>query len=93
MNNLEITSFLNDSELIYLHTVKCFQVLLSNANNSIHTQLNGFKYCYPILIILFNINLFLPIDETLTCTTTLGQSGPGSNSNEEVLHIAQNSRT
>ena len=26
---------------------------------------------------------------TLTSTTTLGQSGPGSNGNERVLHIPQ----
>ena len=30
---------------------------------------------------------------TLTCSTTLGQSGPGSNGNEEVHHIPQISRT
>ena len=29
----------------------------------------------------------------LTGTNTLGQSGPGSNSNEEVLHISQSSKT
>ena len=30
------------------------------------------------------------IDETLTDTTTLGLSEPGSNSNEGVLHYLQN---
>ena len=30
---------------------------------------------------------------TLTGTITLGQSGPGSNSNEEVLHMPKSSRT
>ena len=34
-----------------------------------------------------------PIDETLTVTTTLGQSGPGSNDNKRVLHIISNSKT
>ena len=34
-----------------------------------------------------------PIDETLTGTTTLGQSEPESNSNEGVFHIPQSSRT
>ena len=34
-----------------------------------------------------------PIDQTLTSTANLGQSGPGSNSNEYVLHFAQSSRT
>ena len=33
------------------------------------------------------------IDGTLTGTTTLGQSGPGSNDSEGVLLIAQSSRT
>ena len=35
-------TFLNEPELIFffLHTVKCFQVLLFNANNSIKHQLN-----------------------------------------------------
>ena len=33
------------------------------------------------------------MDGTLTDTTTLGQSGPGSNDNEEELHIPQGSRT
>ena len=32
-----------------------------------------------------------PIDRTLSDATTLGQSGPGSNGNEEVLHIPQSS--
>ena len=32
-----------------------------------------------------------PIDRTLLATTTLGQSGPRSDSNEEVLCISQNS--
>ena len=34
-----------------------------------------------------------PIDETLTDSTTSGQSGPGMNGNEGVLHIPQGSRT
>ena len=46
MYNLYVTSlqgtFLNDPELICLHTVKEFQVLLF----IVCTQLNGFKYCY-----------------------------------------------
>ena len=33
------------------------------------------------------------IDATLTDITRLGQSGPGSNGNEGVLHIPQSSRT
>ena len=34
-----------------------------------------------------------PIVEILTGTTTLGQSGPGSNVNEGVIHIPQSSKT
>ena len=34
-----------------------------------------------------------PIYETLTGTTTSGQSGPGSNGNEGVFHTTQISRT
>ena len=37
--------------------------------------------------------LIWPIDGALTGTTTLGQSGPGSNGNEGVFHIPQSSRT
>ena len=33
-----------------------------------------------------------PIDRTLSGATIPGQSGPGSNSNEEVLHIPQSPR-
>ena len=33
-----------------------------------------------------------PIDCTLSDVTTLGQSGPGSDDYEGVLHIPQNSR-
>ena len=35
--------FLNEPEFICLHTVKWFQVLLSNTDSFIYTQLNGFK--------------------------------------------------
>ena len=34
-----------------------------------------------------------PIDMTLSKATTPGQSGPGSNGNERVLHILQSSKT
>ena len=43
-----------------------------------------------ISCILFNN---LPTDETLTSTTAPGQSGPGNNGYEGVLHISQISRT
>ena len=40
----------------------------------------------------FNSSIW-PIDGTLTGVTTQSLSGPGSNGNEEVLHIPQSSRT
>ena len=49
--------------------------------------LNGFKYSKW----LNSSNL--SIDGTLIGTITLGQSGPGSNGNEQGLHIPKSSRT
>ena len=49
--------------------------------------LNGFKYRKGLN------SSFLPIDGTLTGTTTPGQSGVWSNCNEGVLHIPQSPRT
>ena len=37
------------------------------------------------------ISSIKPIDRALSDATTPGQSGPGSNSNEGVLHISQSS--
>ena len=54
--------FLNDPELICLHTDKWFKVLLFNTINSsqhysfVCTQLYGSKYSYVIAIIQLNIN-------------------------------------
>ena len=38
-------------------------------------------------------SLIQPIDRTLSGATTPGQSGPGSNGNEGILQIPQNSTT
>ena len=54
MKSFSVTIF-NKPELIYLHIINWFQVFLSNSNGFICTQLNGFKYCYLTLVILFNI--------------------------------------
>ena len=76
--------------------------------NIIHSfvQLNGSNF--EILIIQINISYFfahsfkyrkwlnisiLFINWILTSTTTPGQSEPGSNSHERVLHIPQNLKT
>ena len=48
------------------------------------SQLNGFKFRKWL-----HISIYL-IDGTLKGTTTLGQSRPGSKSNEGVLYIPQN---
>ena len=77
-----------------MYTIKWFQVLLSNINSSICTQLNGFKYCYLTPIILFNIdnNPYWKIEQfysthrwDITGTNNLSQSGPGSNGNESIF--------
>ena len=67
--------FLNKSE-IFLHTIKWFQVLLFNSFNL-------------IVICLHTVFSIWPIDRTLSGATTPGQSEPGSNGNERVLHILQ----
>ena len=51
------------------------------------TQLNSLKYSKWL-----NSSIW-PINGTLTGVTTPCQRGPGSNSNEEVLHIFQSSST
>ena len=56
MNSLSVISFLNELELIFLHSTIDF----------VSTQLNGFKYGYVILIIQFNINLFFTYSEMVT---------------------------
>ena len=50
--NIFLITFLNEPELIFWNTVKWFQILISNMNNSIYywsfvcMQLNGFNYCF-----------------------------------------------
>ena len=53
IDSSQVALFLNELELIYLHTFKCFQILLSSTNSFICTQLNGFKYCCQTQITLF----------------------------------------
>ena len=50
-------------------------------------QLNGFKSSKWLNSSIWSI------DGTLIDITTPGQSGPGSNDSERVLHIPQSSRT
>ncbi len=39
-----VDTFFNEPELFFLHIVKWFQVLLSNTNSSVCTQLNVFNH-------------------------------------------------
>ena len=61
-------------------TVKWFQVLLYNSHN------------LTSVIFLHTVCSIWSIDRTLSSATTPGQSGPGSNGNEGVLHIPQISK-
>ena len=60
----------------------------------VYTQLNDQTFLF--LTIQFSISHFLCtiwlLDRTLSGATTPSQSGPGSNGNEGILHISQNSR-
>ena len=64
----------------FLHTVKWFCVLLYNSHN------------LTSVICLHTVFSIWPIHRTLSGASTPGQSGPGSNSNEEVLHVSQISK-
>ena len=48
VNSLLVILFLNELQLIYLHTII----------HSVSSQLNVFNFCYLTLIFLFNINRF-----------------------------------
>ena len=78
---------LNISIVFCLHTVKCQNSFFQTIQFSIKTV--------PFLTIQFSISIqfsfIWPIDRTLSGDTTLGQSGPGSDGNEEVLSIPQSS--
>ena len=55
MNSLYfVGNILNKPEVICLHIIKWFELLLSNTNSFICTHLNAFKYCYVTLTIQFN---------------------------------------
>ena len=95
--NRLLQTFLYESKLIGFHRFKGFQELLSNVNcvnyfiwnTKISTQLHWFV-CAKLNILKFGKWLrisFLPIVGTLTGITTLGQSGPGNNGNEETPHV------
>ena len=72
-----------------------FNQLLSTSTVFVHTQLNVKAVLFQA--IQFNISTqfssFWPIDRTLSDAATPGQSGPGSDANEGVLHIPQSSST
>ena len=84
-----------------MHTVKwskyCYLTLIILLNINHFFVNSGLKYCYLTIICLHTVewlkSSIWPIDGTLSGLTTLSQSGPESNSNEEVLQISQSSRT
>ena len=54
----------------------------------------SFLSCFLIIISSKRLNSFIrPIDGILTSSTTLSQSGPGSNGNERVFQIFQSPKT
>ena len=63
--------FLNEPKLILYHTVKWFQVLLCITNNS-------FKQESFVYTVKWPNSSISPIDTTLSDSTTLAQSGLGS---------------
>ena len=62
-----LITFLNEPELIFLHTVKWFQVLLCSSNN------------LTSIICFHTVCSIWPINRTLSGAITLHQSGPRSN--------------
>ena len=54
--DLSVISFLNELELICLHTSSAI----------VSTQSNGLNHCYQTLIILFNINHLFTDSEVVT---------------------------
>ena len=58
VSSLQVISFLNKLKLICLYTSIAI----------VSTQLNGFKYCYLTLIILFHINNLFAHSEVVTST-------------------------
>ena len=68
----------------------------SISNNLVwHKNTVSISKTVPFQTIQFTIstqsNSIRAMDRTLSGTTTLGQSGPGSNGNKDVLHIPQSS--
>ena len=82
--------FLNEPELICLHIVKSFQVLLWNTNDSKVICLHIVKW-FQVEKMIKYISIW-SIDEILSGTTTPSQSQPESNGNERILHMPQSSR-
>ena len=90
---MKVKLFLNDPELICLHTVKGCQVLIYKTDNLvwhqsfIYVKLNCFK-CSK-----WSNSFIWPIDGTLTGCATVNKIGPYSNGNEKLLYASQSPRT
>ena len=75
-----------------VNKVKWLQVLQFITNNPIkqsliYTELNVKTVLFLTIQLSIQFNSNWPIDKTLSGATTKGQSGPGSNGNEEGLRI------
>ena len=75
-----VDNILKRAWTLFLHTVKCFQVLRYSSRN------------LTSVICLHTVGSIWPIDMTLSGATTLGLSRPDSNGNEGVYHIPQISK-
>ena len=64
---------------------------LFNAQSSLYTYIDN-SHNLTWVICLHTVCSIWSIARTLSSATTLGQSGPGSNGNKEVLHIPQISK-
>ena len=95
-------------QLTIRRTIKEFQVLLINTNNSIQYKTffstvklfqvllyitnNSIKYQSFVNTTKGSYSFIWPINKTLWGATTSSQNGPGSNGIDEVLNTPQNSR-
>ena len=79
--------------LEFRQTVLFQRIKLSTRTFFIHSQLNVKAVQFQTIrfSISLQFNSILPIDRILSGATTPGQSVPGSNGNEGILHILQSS--
>ena len=85
-----LITFLIEPNLILLHTVKLFQVLVFITNSSIKHQSLVYTRLHYQTVLFQTIQCQMVLfDWTLSGAAIPGLSGLGSDSNEWVLHIPQ----